>query len=97
MKFNMEPSLHWLIQYLESTDPYDEIYLMLFSHGTNSIGLPAIDRWRDILGYGHQRGEFVGVVEDKYPKDFATLIRYFTDLKHKLKVLDRQSWCVEAR
>ncbi len=48
MKFNMEPSLNWIEQYLESSDPYDEIYLILFSHGTDSVGLPSIERWRTV-------------------------------------------------
>jgi hypothetical protein len=81
MKFNMEPSVNWIEQYLENTDPYDEIYMMLFSHGTDSIGLPSIERWRTVLNRARQRGAFVGVEEDKYPRDFATLIRYYTDLQ----------------
>lgn len=83
MKFNMEPSLNWLEQYLD-TEPYDEIYMMLFSHGTDSIGLPSIDRWRAVLHRARQRGEFVGVEEDKFPRDFATLIRYHTDLQRTI-------------
>jgi hypothetical protein len=84
MKFNMEPSLNWIEQYLESTDPYDEIYLILFSHGTNSIGLPSIERWRTVFNRARKRGEFVGVEEDKFPRNFATLIRYYTDLKRQI-------------
>jgi len=84
MKFNMEPSLNWIEQYLESTDPYDEIYTILFSHGVNAIGLPTIDRWRAVFNYARKRGEFVGVEEDKFPRNFATLIRYYTDLKRQI-------------
>lgn len=84
MKFNMEPSLDWIEQYLKSTDPYDDIYLILFSHGVDAVGLPSIDRWRTVFNYARQRGEFIGVEEDKFPRNFATLIRYYTDLKRNI-------------
>jgi len=81
MKFNMEPSLDWVEQYLESTDQYDEIYMILFSHGVDAVGLPSIDRWREVFKRARKRGEFIGVEEDKFPRNFATLIRYYTDLQ----------------
>lgn len=84
MKFNMEPSLDWIEHYLKSTYPYDEIYLILFSHGVDAVGLPSIDRWRTIFNYARQRGDFIGVEADKFPRNFATLIRYYTDLKRNI-------------
>jgi hypothetical protein len=84
MKFNMEPSLEWIEHYLSTSDAYDEIFLMLFSHGVNCVGLPTIDRWREVFKFARKRGEFVGVEEDKFPRNFATLIRYYTDLKRQI-------------
>jgi hypothetical protein len=81
MKFNMEPSLEYLEQYLDSTDPYDEIYLILFSHGVDAVGLPSIDRWREVFKKARKHGQFIGVEEDKFPRNFATLIRYNTDFQ----------------
>ncbi|MEB3279131.1 MAG: hypothetical protein VKK42_09470, partial [Lyngbya sp.] len=81
MKFNKQPSLDALENYLDSTDPYDEIYLMLFSHGVDSIGLPSIERWRRVFEKAKIQGNFVGVDEDKYPRHFSSMIRYHTDLK----------------
>ncbi|RUR76008.1 hypothetical protein ACF3DV_26305 [Chlorogloeopsis fritschii PCC 9212] len=81
MKFNMQPSLEWIENYLENTDPYDEIYMMLFSHGVDAVGLPSIESWRQVFRRARKRGEFIGVEEDKFPRNFATLIRYYTDLK----------------
>jgi hypothetical protein len=52
---------------------------MLFSHGTEGIGLASIDQWRDLVSRGG-KGRFLGVDEDRYPRDFATLIRYHQDL-----------------
>jgi hypothetical protein len=82
--FNMQPSLDWLHQYLDTTDPYDEIYMMLFSHGEDSIGLASIAQWRSALKRAKKRGEFVGVDEQAYPRDFASMMRYHTDLKAKI-------------
>jgi hypothetical protein len=81
MKFNMQPSLDYLEQYLDGTAPYDDIYLMLFSHGVDAVGLPSIDRWREVFKKARRHGEFIGVEEDKFPRNFATLIRYYTDFQ----------------
>lgn len=84
MTFNVQPDLEELQQYLNDTDPYNEIYMMLFSHGTDSAGLASIEQWRSVLHRAKQRGEFVGVDEKAYPRDFASMMRYYTDLKEKL-------------
>jgi hypothetical protein len=76
MLFNVEPSADRLEQYLESARPYNDIYMMLFSHGVDSIGVASIDRWRSILQKARQQGRFIGVDEDKYPKDILTYLRY---------------------
>lgn len=65
-----------LESYLDSTDPYDEIYLSLFSHGVESIGLAPIDRWRSNLDRARTRGRFLGVTPEKHPVDFGTYVRY---------------------
>jgi hypothetical protein len=81
MKFNMEASAEWLEEYLNNTDPYDEIYITLFSHGVEAVGLPSIDRWRAILSRARKRGEFIGVDPSKFPLDFGTFVEYYTGLK----------------
>jgi hypothetical protein len=80
-KFNMEPDLEWIENYLGKTEPYEEIRAMLFSHGVKSVGLPPIERWQTVLSRARERGSFVGVTEEKFPKDYATFIRYHMDLK----------------
>jgi hypothetical protein len=85
MTFNKEPSEAILEEYLDSVDPYDEIYMMLFSHGVDSVGLVPIERWQSILNRAGKRGEFIGVDTEAYPRDFATFVRYYTDLKAKIK------------
>ncbi|MDB9373534.1 hypothetical protein [Nodularia sphaerocarpa] len=84
MKFNMEPSLNWIKDYLGKADIYDEIFMILFSHGVESVGLPTIAQWREVFKYARQRGEFIGMVEADFPRNFATLIRYYTDLKRTI-------------
>ncbi|MBE9198679.1 MULTISPECIES: hypothetical protein [unclassified Nodularia (in: cyanobacteria)] len=84
LKFNMESSLDEIKDYLRKADPYDEIFMSLFSHGVESVGLPSIEQWREVLNYARQRGEFIGMVESDFPRNFATLIRYYTDLKRTI-------------
>ncbi|WP_414548975.1 hypothetical protein [Anabaena sp. CCY 0017] len=84
MKFNMEPSLDWIKNYLSQADIYDEIFMILFSHGVESVGLPTITQWREVFKYARRRGEFIGMVEEDFPRNFVTLIRYYTDLKRNI-------------
>ncbi|WP_211230303.1 hypothetical protein [Inquilinus limosus] len=48
---------------------------MLFSHGTEGVGVVGIDDWRRLLGRA-RKGRFLGVDEARYPRDFATFIRF---------------------
>jgi hypothetical protein len=84
MVFNKEPSLIAVRQYLQERDPFDEIYMMLFSHGVNSIGLVSIGEWREILKLAKKRSAFIGVDESAYPRDFAVFVRYYEDLQRKI-------------
>ena len=81
IKFAMEPPAAALERYLDAADPYDEIRMMLFSHGVDSVGLAPIERWRSLVGRARRRSGFVGVDEKRYPRDFATFVRYHTELK----------------
>ncbi len=82
MFFNMEPSLKSLRKYLEGHD-FDDIGLMLFSHGVRSIGLAAIEDWDACLARARKRGFYVGVDRRAYPQDFATFVNYSRDLEHR--------------
>lgn len=80
MKFNMEPSLEWATHYLENTEPYDDIHLMLFSHGVEAVGLPSIDQWKSVFEFARKKGSFLGVDEKSFPRDFGVFVKYQTDL-----------------
>lgn len=77
MVFNKEPSADNLERYLEQRDPFDEIHMMLFSHGVNSAGLAPIERWQRLLDKATVKGRFAGVTPDAFPRDFAVFARYY--------------------
>ena len=76
MQFNTETSFDALSAYLERSDPFDEIYLTLFQHGTEGVGLPSIAQWRTLLRHARRRGEFLGIEPEEHPRDFGGLGRY---------------------
>jgi hypothetical protein len=85
MKFNMDPSADWLEHYLNSTDEYDEIFLMLFSHGVEAIGLATPDRWKAILQKARKKHDFLGVDTENFPLDMGAMIKYNTEFKKKIQ------------
>lgn len=84
MTFNKEPSAELLEEYLDGAEPYEEILMMLFAHGVESVGLVPIERWRAVLDRARSRGEFVGTDVSRYPRDFATFARYNAELQKKV-------------
>ncbi|HXJ80501.1 MAG TPA: hypothetical protein VMS64_17705 [Candidatus Methylomirabilis sp.] len=74
--FSVEDAAARLETYLDETEPYDDIRLMLFSHGVESIGLASIARWRATLARARRGGGFLGVDERAFPQDFSTFVRY---------------------
>jgi hypothetical protein len=85
MVFNKEPSAQALERYLKERPSWDEIYLMLFSHGVDSIGLVPIVEWRRLLRQARERSAFVGVDPLAYPRDFGVFVRYHGDLQAKIR------------
>jgi hypothetical protein len=65
-----------LDEYLRQADPYDEIHLGLFSHGTHSIGYARIEDWNQVLKHARRRGAYCGVDTSAYPQDFASNVRF---------------------
>jgi hypothetical protein len=80
MVFNKEPSRRALQAYLDQSQSFDEIFMMLFSHGVDSVGLPSIEQWREPLRRARAKGAFLGVDERAFPRDFAVFMRYYFDL-----------------
>ena len=76
MVFNKLPSAEALRTYLQTRRTFDEIYLMLFSHGVESARLATIAEWKELLRQAGRYGEFLGVDPAAYPRDFAVFVRY---------------------
>jgi hypothetical protein len=84
MVFNTEASLRALEEFLDQR-AFDEIYMMLFSHGVESIGLAAISQWRRVMQQATQHGAFVGVDPAAFPRDFAVFVRYYEALLKQVR------------
>jgi len=84
MTFNMKPSLERVQRYLDAVEPYDEIFLMLFAHGVNSVGLPPIEDWQKLVGRARVRGELLGLEPRTYPAHFAHFGRYSQVLRSRV-------------
>lgn len=85
LKFTKGPSYEKIMQYLNERDAFDEIFMMLFSHGIESEGLVPIEKWKEVLARARKRGEFMGVSEENYPSDFGSFVRYHTEFKQKIQ------------
>ncbi len=84
MVFNTEGSFQALDSYLGRTPQFDELLVTLFSHGVDSIGLVPIGKWRSLFPRALQRGDFIGVDEASFPRDFAVFVRYHFDFLRKI-------------
>lgn len=78
--FNAGPELDKLHRYLDSAEPYDEMGMMIFPHGTESVGLPTLEDWRGAFDKTRHGGRFVGMNEWAYPHHFASLAKFYLDL-----------------
>lgn len=81
MKFNSESAAAAIERYLEEAEPYDDVYVMVFAHGTEGIGLAPPERWRGIADRARRHGQLVGVDERAYPSHFGIYFRYHADLQ----------------
>lgn len=82
--FNVDAAADKLEKYLQGTAPFEEIFMMILSHGNNSIGLTPISRWRSIMSQARKKSEFIGMDPDKYPLDFGVYARYSPELEEKV-------------
>lgn len=81
--FGTQPALETLLGYLDSTEPYDEIDLGLFSHGTCSAGYASIDEWDHVLGRARRDGRYCGIDRKRFPQDFASNVRFHEALSSR--------------
>ncbi|MBV8092972.1 MAG: hypothetical protein JO110_07025 [Acetobacteraceae bacterium] len=79
--FGVDPSAEHLERFLSGQRPFDEVDIMLFSHGTEGVGVAPIDAWRRLAACGRRPGRLLGVDPQRYPRDFATFARFHRDLE----------------
>ncbi len=84
MVFNTEGSFQALDRYLGPAPAFDELLITLFSHGVDSIGLVPIREWRRLFSRARKRGDFIGVDEAAFPRDFGVFVRYHFDFQRKI-------------
>lgn len=79
--FSVEPSIERLERYLAASEPYDDIYVNMFSHGVDSIGIAKADAWQPILDRARNQGRFLGVSRERFPRDYGSAVRYYKQLR----------------
>ncbi len=88
LAFNGKPSVEVMKEYLQSVAPYDEIYLMPFSHGVRGLGMATVGDYRSVLSIARRKGDFIGAEPDLYPFDFGIYARYEKEIR---KITSKQS------
>jgi hypothetical protein len=81
LEFNMERSHQTITDYLDRTEPYNDIRLMMFNHGVEAVGLPSADEWASIFERARHHGDWVGSDPAEFPMDYAQFARYHTDVQ----------------
>jgi hypothetical protein len=81
LKFGVDSSADALERYLDATDPFDEIRVALFSHGTEGVGVAPAGRWRALAGRARRKGALIGVDARRFPRDFASFVRFWRELR----------------
>jgi hypothetical protein len=81
LKFPVEPSADRLERYLNNGDPYPDVAVTLFSHGTEGVGVTPIERWIALAARASRHGRLIGVDPRRYPRDFAVFARFHAELR----------------
>jgi hypothetical protein len=63
------------------TTAYDDIDIMLFSHGVESRGLADAATWQQLADRARHRGRLLGVDASAFPADFPTFVRYSKEVR----------------
>lgn len=62
-------------------ESYEDVDIMLFSHGSVSRGLADAATWQDVAGLARRRGRLLGVDAKAFPADFPVFARYTPALR----------------
>lgn len=92
--FGTQPSLDRLADYLASTTRYDDIRLAVFPHGAESIGVPSVGKWQEVLHSARQHGQLIAIEPGHYPRHFRALTGFHRELSQlpRVPALPPLSW-----
>ncbi|MGF6478668.1 hypothetical protein [Paraburkholderia sp. JPY419] len=74
--FCTEPSARNLTRLLQREGRFEHIDLMLFSHGTEGVGVVPAREWQTIIASASPDARLCGVDAKRFPRDFATFVRF---------------------
>ena len=75
-RFNKQPDYQELKRYLCSAEPYDEIFINLFSQGLWSPRVVSVSQWRQLAISHATVADVIGVDEHSYPIDTGSALRF---------------------
>lgn len=78
--FPVQSAAQALAAYLDRA-AYDDIDVLLFSHGVRSRGLADAQTWERLAGRARRRGGLLGVDRSAFPADFPVFARYASALR----------------
>jgi len=64
-----------------NTAAYDDVDIMLFSHGVHSRGLADARTWQQLADRARRHGRLMGTDSSAFPADFPVFVRYTKALK----------------
>lgn len=74
--FAVQPALQALDAYLDEAEPYADVNVFLFEHGTNSPGIATPGEFAEVIKKHGARAHFDGLEPERFPHDIGTLGRY---------------------
>jgi hypothetical protein len=76
LHFAVQPALQALDAYLDNTEPYSDVNVFLFEHGTKSPGIATPEEVAEVISRHGARAHFDGLDPERFPHDIGTLGRY---------------------
>jgi hypothetical protein len=74
--FAVQPALQALDEYLDNEEPYQDVNVFLFEHGTRSPGIATPEEFQAVVSEHGARVHLDGLDPARFPHDIGTLGRY---------------------
>jgi hypothetical protein len=85
MAFNTQSSFKPLRKYLRRLGGVEELYVMIMSNAVRGLGFVTIEEWKKMMKETARKASLIGVDPEKYPFDLGSFIKYYQDLRAKIK------------